>query len=125
MLGWDIRVYRLPKAGYKPAEDIPKQALCIARWEADVEGKRWLENLVEQGKALGYFHGGYSDRYTARAADILPIVRSDPPFRKVYRPLEEFLATPPNTDWRGGFDAAAADACHPDEWLVIEGWDPS
>lgn len=125
MLGWDIRVYRLPKPGYRPAEEIPKEALCIARWGADVEGTQRLDDLIEQGKAFGYFQWGYPNRYTARALDILPIVRSDPPFRKVYRPLEEFLATLPNSDWKGGFDAAEADACRPDELLVIVVWDES
>ena len=125
MLGWYISVYRLPKAGYKPAEKLPKQASCIARWEADVEGTRWLDNLVQKGRALVLSEFGYPDRYTARATDILPILRSGPPFEQLKRPLEEFLTTPPTSDWRGGFDAAAADACQPNEWLVIEVWDQS
>jgi len=126
MIGWDISVYRLTDGGQHPATEKSSKGIWIASWEAELEGTDWLENLVRQGKAFGQFHGGYPDSYTARAIDILPVLRSGPPEWRSYTSLQEFLATPPEYHyWKGGFAAAAADACRPDEWLLIEVWDES
>lgn len=59
-----------------------------------------------------------------KAKDILPDMRTNGPYNRMgAQTLDEFLKHPPGPVTQPGFDAAVADACHPDEWLLIEAWD--
>lgn len=47
---------------------------CRGRQAPD--GIRWIEHLTEAGKASKLAGGGYPNRYTARAGDVLPLIEN-------------------------------------------------
>ena len=56
MLGWDVLVYR-PRAD--ASVDRPWDASTLARWSTGLSGLRWLEQLVDAGKAEYLGGDGY------------------------------------------------------------------
>ncbi len=106
MLGWMVLVY--PKSN----EDAK-----LASWEVGVSGLRWLDDLVAQGKAKKLSGNGYSTRYEARAADVLPLVESGSvksQSNKPWNPLREIKLQPERIA-----------ATSPEQVLTIDGWDQS
>ncbi len=103
MIGWWIVI-----AAQTPEERdaaIDRKADVLANWETSVGGSRWVQKLVDAGKATQLLSEGYPNRYTTKAGDdyVMP------------------------GDWAGNVilhrDKIAA--CLPDKVLTIEVWDQS
>ena len=56
---------------------IDRKKSVLAEWETGVGGIRWLEKLVEEGKATKLRGDGYPNRYTSTADIVLPLITGD------------------------------------------------
>lgn len=56
---------------------IDRKKSVLAEWETGVGGIRWLEKLVEEGKATKLRGDGYPNRYTSTADVVLPLITGD------------------------------------------------
>ena len=125
MLGWWIVI------GPDNGQGEPVKEATLARWETGVGGRRWLDDLVATGRAQALRRDGYPCRYTARAADVFPLIKSSG-----IRPSKngawvlgvdegEAYVQPP--DWIGPIELHAdrLAACPPDQVLLIDAWDQS
>ena len=56
---------------------IDRKKSVLAEWETGVGGIRWLEKLVEEGKATKLRGDGYPNRYTSTANIVLPLITGD------------------------------------------------
>lgn len=56
------------------ADQEAHRAAILAQLETGADGIRWIEYLTEVGKAAKLAGGGYPNRYTAKAADVLPLI---------------------------------------------------
>ncbi|MCX4545920.1 hypothetical protein [Streptomyces sp. NBC_01565] len=92
-----------------------RKAMILASWDVGLFGLDWLTALVQDGKARQLSGDGYPNRYTARAADVLPLLAH---------------GVPPNADPH--FDPGRmilhqdrVAACPADQVLTIDAWDQS
>ena len=130
MLGWWILVDAQTPEQRTWAAD-PKAKL-LASWEASLGGTRWVLNLVAAGKALEHqLSGGYPDRYTALARDVLPLLVDGPPEHRggdVFTEDDESgeLRFLPGA-WKGNITLYRdrMEACTPEQVVTIEIWDQS
>jgi len=109
MLGWWFVIDH-----GKSNESGPGPEHTLLTWEAGVSGLRWLDNLVESGKAQQLRAGGYPNLYEGRAADVLPaacevIGKIDFTY-KLFKPH---------------FQVERINACQPDDIVTISAWDQS
>jgi hypothetical protein len=129
MLGYGFSVYKQKNGGASPAGSGTShrdQGPRIATWQTGLFGLDWVRKLVEEGKAIQTgWNGGYPFQYTAPTKHIIPTILAGPPRA--------------NATWScGGKDAVAswwagktvidrplAEACGPEEWLLVEAWDES
>src|SRR5687767_14834353 len=82
-LGWNISVYRQQNDGSAPASFGAAHGTRLAIWQTGLGGLDWLDDLVQQQKAIDLGgKGGYPNEYTAMAAHIVPRLRSNPPKAK-------------------------------------------
>src|SRR6266436_3712887 len=81
-LGWHIRVYRQQKDGSSPAVAGAAHGTRLAVWQTGVGGLDWLDDLVRQEKAIDLGGNGYPMEYTAKAEQIIPRLRGEPPGAK-------------------------------------------
>lgn len=72
MSGWWIVVDPRTPAERDASDD--KLSHLIASWGANVFNVRWLKSLVSEGRAKQHSFSGYPNRFTASAADILPVI---------------------------------------------------
>ena len=127
MLGWQIYVNRSPsRAGESAFEESLKNETLLASWLTGLNGCKWIDQLVDQGRAksLGSY-GGYPRSYSAKAEFVIPLILSLQP--KSDGPLvvgEDYAHI-------GGFNSDIElfldriKACPLDEVLSIEAWDQS
>lgn len=121
-----ITLHRQAGDTTRPATpDSPTGAL-VARWQAGFQARRWLDDLVASGSAIDLGGGGYPSWMTARASAVLPVVRDGPPHARG----TSVMGGQDVVDLRQGpgktvYDHEVAEACHDDEWLLIEIWDES
>jgi len=110
MLGWWITISTRFTEG-EPAED--RRAAQLSQWETGLGGTQWIDRLVEAGLAQQVQQGGYPSRYTARWADVLPMLGERGALIKATRngPLQ----------WH----AERIAACDPEHVVAIEVWDLS
>ncbi|MEU8920448.1 hypothetical protein AB0D10_05840 [Kitasatospora sp. NPDC048545] len=118
MLGWWIGVTELAPEEIDRAGREQFRAALLATWEVGVSGIGWVEELVAAGKAEQLLHGGYPNRYTARAEHVLPLFAAGAvpgagsgPFSRVIRAMES--------------DPERIAACPADRLLTIQAWDLS
>lgn len=125
MIGWWIVVSTQTPEERDRADQDTRRAAILAQWEAGAEGIRWVERLTEAGRATKLAGGGYPNRYTARAADVLPLFGMAPPPPQSPLIVGDDYAMPAN--WRGKIDMHAdrCAACAPDQLLTIDAWDQS
>lgn len=124
MIGWWIVVSTQSPRERDQADQEGRRAAILAQWEAGADGIRWIERLTREGKAEKLTGGGYPNRYTAQAADVLPLlVAAPPPPGPVI--VGDDYAIPAN--WRGAMELHAdrIEACPPDHRLTIDAWDQS
>lgn len=125
MLGWHISIYRQTDEGASPATLGSNPGTRVAVWQTGLSGLDWINELVEAGNAINLGGRGYPSRYTATAENLIPRIVDEPPGA---RRIWAFGAGDVLTDkWVGEtlIDEAAAAACRPGEWLLIEAWDES
>jgi hypothetical protein len=79
MLGWWIVISMQTPEERDRADQDTRRAALLANWEASVNGSRWVHQLVEQGKATQLSSGGYPNRFTAKACDVLPLLANGVP----------------------------------------------
>lgn len=127
MLGWVFRVYKQTDEGRSPATAESPKRSCLAAWQAGFEGIYWIEDLEKEGKAI--LLGGTVDlfRYTATAEYVIRRILDEPPEgRKAWTSGEFDDVLLEGWEVPGAsIDRAAAEACCPDEWLLIEVGDMS
>lgn len=125
MLGWWIVI--APDNG----QGEPAKEAALARWETGVGGRCWLDDLVAKGKAQNLRSDGYPCRYTAKAADVLPLIKSD-----AVKPisdgtmvfgLDEGEEYSYPVGWMGEikFDDDLIASTPADQLLIIDAWDQS
>lgn len=103
----------------------------LAEWETGIGGIRWLEKLVEEGKATKLRGDGYPNRYTSTADVVLPLItegkiKPDDGGIWVFGVDEgEEYAQPPG--WMGKINlrAEGIGTCLPNAALTIDAWDQS
>ena len=130
MLGWWILVDAQTPEERDRAED--HKARLLASWETGLGGDAWVLGLVREGKAQEYrLAGGYPNRYTALAGDVLPLLAAGPP---IHRGADAFTEDEESGevrflpgDWKGRvtLHRDRMDACAPDQPLTIDLWDLS
>jgi hypothetical protein len=128
MPGWDFIIYRQKNNRMFPlTEETPEFNnhdfdAAIARWNADVGGLHWIEDLVNEQKAICLIPASYPGFYTAQTKYILPFIQDKPPFVK-----EDWTWKGDEHETHPMFKKSenVVLLCHPDEWLVIEVWDAS
>ena len=124
-LGWHISVYRQSADRSLPAAANAQVETRIAVWQTGLWGLRWIDDLVQSGRAHSLGGNGYPCRYTALARDLLPSITSGPPEARdpwVFDPGDILL---PHWVGRTLIDKEAVENCSPDEWLLVEAWDES
>ncbi len=123
MVGWWIVI-----AAQTPQErdaDADRKAAVLASWEAGLGGDRWIRRLVEEGKAVQLSFGGYPNRFTAKACDVLPLIANGLPDHEGPTVIGDDYVLPGN--WKGNLTihAERIAACPPDKLLTLEVWDQS
>jgi hypothetical protein len=116
MLGWHIRILR----------KAPAQPELLAAWETSLGGTRWIDALVDEGKAaLVASNQGYPLLYSAPAGVIASALVAGPPRYSGPDVVGDAYYKP--SGWTGAVnvDAARLAACDPAEELSIEAWDLS
>jgi hypothetical protein len=131
MIGWWIVISTQSPEERDRADQETRRAAILAQWETGADGIRWLELLTEKGKAERLSGGGYPNRYTATAADVLPLIEGggiQPPKDGMWifgMDEGEEYAQPPG--WMGKLEVHAdrVAACPVKQVLTIDAWDQS
>lgn len=123
MLGWHISVFRQADGGATPAASGSPKGERVAVWQTGLRGLKWIDRLVDDGRAIDLGGNGYPCGYTARAQHLVQRILDGPP-----EALNPWVCGPDDIigkgwDGRTVIDRAAADDCRPDEWLLVEAWD--
>lgn len=125
MLGWNIRIYRQDADGHEPATWDTGFGDRVAVWQTGLGGLRWIDDLVEQGRAVDLQGNGYPMRYSARAADLLLVIEQGPPHANAVWMHDPGDILGPAWDGKTVVHDDVVQQCSPDEWLLIEAWDES
>lgn len=114
MLGWDVRVYR------PTAPDV-----SIARWTTGVFGLKWLDQLVEDSKAVDLGGNGYPNKYVIAAGVLLPIIKAGLPANDSPLVIGDDYVLP--AGWSGDIQWNQQEvlACDGNDQLIVEAWDQS
>lgn len=123
MIGWWIVIAAQTPEERDAATD--RRAAILADWEISPFGIGWIEQLVDQGKAEQLSFGGYPNRYTAKARDVLTLIADGPPAHDGPAVFGDDYVM--SSDWSGNVvlhrDKIAA--CWSEQVLTIEVWDLS
>ena len=110
---------------------IDRKKSVLAEWETGVGGIRWLEKLVEEGKATKLRGDGYPNRYTSTANIVLPLLTGD-----AIKPADDGIwvfgmdegeeyAQPPGWMGKVNLRPERIRTCPTDAALTIDAWDQS
>ena len=110
---------------------IDRKKSVLAEWENGVGGIRWLEKLVEEGKATKLRGDGYPNRYTSTADIVLPLLTGD-----AIKPADDGIwvfgmdegeeyAQPPGWMGKVNLRPESIRTCPTNAALTIDAWDQS
>ncbi len=110
---------------------IDRKKSVLAEWETGVGGIRWLEKLVEEGKATKLRGDGYPNRYTSTANIVLPLITGD-----AIKPADDGIwvfgmdegeeyAQPPGWMGKVNLRPESIRTCPTNAALTIDAWDQS
>lgn len=110
---------------------IDRKKSVLAEWETGVGGIRWLEKLVEEGKATKLRGDDYPNRYTSTADIVLPLITGD-----AIKPADDGIwvfgmdegeeyAQPPGWMGKVNLRPESIRTCPTDAALTIDAWDQS
>lgn len=110
---------------------MDRKKSVLAEWETGVGGIRWLEKLVEAGKATKLRGDGYPNRYTSTADIVLPLITGD-----AIKPADDGIwvfgmdegeeyAQPPGWMGKVNLRPESIRTCPTDAALTIDAWDQS
>ncbi len=136
MMGFHCSVYRLVDS---PPPDIQqllselgsaalnevKQGEWIAAWQTGIDGLDWIDQLVEDGRAVGTMGSGYPGAFFAPARHLLPVILDGPPAANATWMSGPTDILTPRWQGRTVIDREQANACNPEERLLLEVWDES
>jgi hypothetical protein len=126
MLGWHISVYR--QADDKraaPATTESREGGRLAVWQTGLGGLDWIDELVNEGKAINLGGSGITLFYTAIADHLIPHIVDGPPGARNTWALGPTDIITEKWDGKTVIDRAAVADCCLDEWLLIVAWDES
>ena len=110
---------------------IDRKKSVLAEWETGVGGIRWLEKLVEEGKATKLRGDGYPNRYTSTADIVLPLITG-----YAIKPADDGIwvfgmdegeeyAQPPGWMGKVNLRPESIRTCPTNAALTIDAWDQS
>lgn len=131
MIGWWIIVSTQSPEERDNADLDSRRTATLAQWEIGAGGIRWLADLVTSDKALQLAAGAYPNRYTAKAADVLPLIKGAgirPPRDGVWIfDIDKVEENAQFSNWPNKLEVHKERilACKIDQVLTIDAWDLS
>ncbi len=124
MIGWWIIISQ-ETPDERDAPNSDRKAAMLGNWETSLSGIDWVTKLTKEGKAVQLLSGGYPNRYTARAGDVLPLFANGIPDHSDMPIIGDDYVMPDG--WTGNIvmHQDKIDNCQPDQVLTIEVWDQS
>lgn len=121
MLGWWTVVTTETLEQRKQATGNSKE-MTLATWDAGLGSMDWILNLCKAGKATQHSSGGYPNRFTALASELVPLLEKG----IADNPGVRFGGDTP-TGWKGSITVhhERIAACTPQQMLTVEVWDQS
>lgn len=123
MIGWWLVVDRGDPEELRSIDD--RKARRLASWETGIGGIDWLKTLVDQGMAKQLSADGYPCRWTAAAADVIPLIMAGPPAHKGRVVFGDDSLAPPTQLDVAFIRKHVIESCAPTSTLTIEAWDQS
>jgi len=116
MLGWKV---------YITQESITDKPESLISWTTGIGGLDWLDQLVKGGFAQDLGGNGYPNRYSAKAAVLLPrLIQSLPNYDGEFVIGDDYVLSD-GKHWGIKLNQSKIDACRPETALIIEAWDES
>ena len=130
MVGWWVILS--PQTPEEREADPDRKSKVLATWETGVQGLGWLHEMVAAGKAREHsLKGGYPNRYTAVAEDLLSLFTDGPPLsvgvdvdawdESTDRPVRVLG----DRNWNVTMYRERIATCPPGQRLTLEVWDQS